>query len=248
MIRAAAGLAFLTMRTLCAQPAPVPRFEVASVKLTPPDQWNEASGGKTGQGKLTMHNRTLKRYIMGAYGVGPNQISGGPPWLDTERFDIAAKAEQGIDDDDVFMAMLQTLLADRFKLALHRENKPIDVYVLVVSKSGPKLERAEDGASSTNSGHGSIDAHVITMRRFAEVLSRQMDFPVVDQTGLQGVFNLKLQWSPEGDRPVNPQQLSAVDEKPSVFIAIQQLGLRLQARKTPIEVLVIDHVEMPSAN
>jgi uncharacterized protein (TIGR03435 family) len=247
MIRAA-SVACLIIGTLHAQSAPPPRFDVAAIKLTPADQWRGSSGGDTGKGKFTMHNRTLKRYIMGAYGVGPNQIVGGPPWLDFDRFDIEAKAERPIDDDGEIMAMLQTLLADRFKLALHRENKPIDVYVLVVSKSGPKLERAEDGASSTNSGHGSIDAHVITMRRFAEVLSRQMDFPVVDQTGLQGVFNLKLQRSPEGDRPVNPQQLSAVDEKPSVFIAIQQLGLRLQARKTPIEVLVIDHVEMPSAN
>jgi uncharacterized protein (TIGR03435 family) len=248
MIVPAASLVFVMIGMLIRQPAPPPRFEVAAIKLTPPDQWNTSSGGKTGKGRLTMHNRTLQRYIMGAYGVGPNQIVGGPSWLDSDRFDIEAKAEQPIDDDGVFMAMLQTLLAERFKLAIHRESKPIEAYVLVVAKSGVKLEKAEDEESTTNSGHGSIDAQVITMKRFAEVLSRQMDFPVVDQTSVEGTFNLKLKWSPESDRPVNPGQLPAPDSGVSVFTAIQRFGLRLVAGKTPVDVLVIDHVEMPSEN
>ena len=105
MIRAA-GLAFLVTWTLYGQSAAAPRFEVASIKLTPPDRWNEPADGYSGKGKITFRNRTLKRYIMGAYGVGPNQIAGGPPWLDSARFDIDAKAEQPIDDDDALMAML----------------------------------------------------------------------------------------------------------------------------------------------
>jgi len=249
MIRAAASLVFLLTGMLCAQPAPAPLFEVAAIKSTPPDQWNGSSGGNAGKGKYTMHNRTLKTYIMRAYFVGPNQIVGGPPWLDSDRFDINAKAEQPIDDDEVLMAMLRTLLAERCKLAIHHASKPIEAYVLEVVKSGPKLEKAVDlPSATTNSGHGSIDARVITMKRFAEVLSRQMDLPVVDQTGLEGEFNLKLKWSRESDQPVKHGQLPAMDSGPSVFTAIQQLGLRLQARKTPVDVLVIDHVEMPSEN
>jgi uncharacterized protein (TIGR03435 family) len=170
--------------------------------------------------------------------------------LDSDRFDINAKAEQPIDDDEVLMAMLRTLLAERCKLAIHHESKPIEAYVLEVGKSGPKLEKAVDSPSSatTNSGHGSIDARVITMKRFAEVLSRKTYLPVVDQTGLEGEFNLKLKWSPESDQPVKPGQLPAMDSGPSVFTAIQQLGLRLETRKTPVDVLVIDHVEMLSEN
>ena len=248
MIRTAASLVFLTLGTLLSQSTPPPRFEVAAINLTPADQWDGSSGGNTGKGKYRGHNRTLKRYIMAAYGVGPNQIAGGPPWLDSIRFDIDAKAEQPIDDDDAFMAMLQTLLAERFKLAIHRENKPSEAYLLVVAKSGPKLEKAKDGEPTTNGSHGGIDAQVITMKRFAEVLSRQMDFPVVDRTGLGGAFNLKLRWSPESDQPVKPGQIPAADSGPSIFTAIQQLGLRLQTGKTPVDVLVIDRVEMPSQN
>jgi uncharacterized protein (TIGR03435 family) len=249
IIRVAASVVFLVIGTLFAQPAPAPRFEVAAINLTPPDQWNQSSGGNEGKGKYTMRNRTLKRYIMGAYGMGPNQIVGGPPWLDSDRFDIDAKAEQPIDDDDVFMAMLRTLLAERCQLAIHRESKLIEAYVLEVAKSGPKLEKADSPSSATtNSSHGSIDARVITMKRFAEVLSRQMDFPVVDRTGLEGAFNLKLTWFPESDRPLKPGQLPATDSGPSIFTAIHQFGLRLQARKTPVEVLVIDHLERPSEN
>ncbi|MES1262251.1 MAG: TIGR03435 family protein [Acidobacteriota bacterium] len=164
------------------------------------------------------------------------------------RFDIEARAGQPIDDDSALMAMLRTLLAERFHLVAHRESKPIAAYVLTVARNGPRLEKALDGEATTNSGHGSIDARVITMQRFAEVLSRQMDFPVVDQTRLEGAFNVNLKWSPESDRPVKPGELPALDTGPSVFTAIQQLGLRLQARKTPVDVLVIDHAEMPSEN
>ena len=250
MIRVAANVIFLMMATLYAQPAMAPGFEVASIKPTPPDQWNGPSGGKAGKGKYTMHNRTIKTYIMRAYSVGPNQVVGGPSWLDSDRFDIDAKAEQPIDDDQVLMTMLRALLSERCKLALHHEYRPIEAYVLEVAKSGPKLEKSADSATdaTTNSGHGSIDARVITMKYFAEVLSRQMDLPVVDQTKLEGAFNLKLTWSPESDRPVRPGQLPAMDSGPSIFTAIQQLGLRLQARKTPVDVLVIDRIEMPSEN
>ena len=205
-----------------------------------PDQGNGFSGGKTGKGRVTMTNVTLKRCVMGAWGLGPNQISGGPPWLDTERFEIVAKAEKPVDDDGILMGMLQTLLAERFKLAVHHETRTVEAFALETAKGRPKLEKAGNGESTTSNGRGLIDARAITMDRFAEVLSRQMDLPVVNHTGLQGSFNLKLEWNRENSRP---------ELGPSIFTAIQeQLGMRLRSQKTPIDVLVIDHAEKPTEN
>jgi uncharacterized protein (TIGR03435 family) len=184
---------------------------------------------------------------MGAYAVGPNQIIGGPDWLDSDRFEITAKAEEPVGDG-ILMTMLRSLLVERFKLALHREMKPTDAYVLEVRNNGAKLERGDGKGAATNNGRGHIVATNASMNRFAEILSRQMDRPVVNQTGLQGVFNLTLQWSPDSARPANPQN-GAATEGPSIFTAIQeQLGLRLRAQKVPVDVLVIDHAERPDAN
>jgi uncharacterized protein (TIGR03435 family) len=199
-----------------------------------------------------MNNSTLKRCIMVAYGVGPNQIFGGPDWLDSDRFEIAAKAEEPTDDDGVLMAMVQTLLAERFKLALHRETRMIQAYVLGVARNGPKLEKADAGESRTStSSNGTMttaEAQHVTMDGFAKVLARRMDLPVVNQTGLEGVFNIKLQWTPEDSRPPRPGEATAM-EGPSIFTAIQeQLGLRLRGQKAPVEVLVIDHAERPTEN
>jgi uncharacterized protein (TIGR03435 family) len=220
------------------------QFEVASIK--PSNAEAGSSGISSGNGRLTASNVTLKRCIMGAYAVGPNQVFGGPDWLDSDRFDILAKAEEPVGDH-ALMAMLQTLLAERFKLALHREARPISVYVLEIAKNGPKLEKGDGLGAKTSNGRGNIVATNASMDRFAEILSRQMDLPVVNQTGLDGVFNVKLQWTPES-ATAKPPDGAALDG-PSVFTAIQeQLGLRLHAQKAPVEVLVIDHVERPSEN
>jgi uncharacterized protein (TIGR03435 family) len=216
-----------------------PRFEVASIKPTGADLLNAPSGIKTGHGRIAASNVTLKRCIAGAYGIGPHQIAGGPAWLDSDRFEINAKSEREENDDAVLMGMLRILLAERFKLTVHRETRSVPALVLEVAKNGPKLEKAEDGEATTRNGRGLIDATRITMMRFAEVLSRQMDLPVVDATGLKGTFNLKLEWTPGGD---------AGDSRPTVFMALQQLGLRLESRKTPVEILVIDHAERPLEN
>jgi uncharacterized protein (TIGR03435 family) len=242
-LRAIASLTILISVSLHSQTQATPQFEVASVKPFNPDQSNAPSGGKSGHGRLTMSNVTLKRCIMGAYGVGPSQIQGGPSWLDSDRYEIVAKSEQPDDGDAVLMTMLQSLLAERFKLTIHRESKLIDAFVLEVAKNGPKLERADAGESATSNARGLIDAKVMTMDRFAEVLSRQMDRPVVNHTRLEGIFNLKLEWAPETSAP------DPADTRTSIFSAIQdQIGLRLRAQKTSIEVLMIEHAEKPSAN
>jgi uncharacterized protein (TIGR03435 family) len=222
------------------------QFEVASIKPSKAENGN-SSGMNTGHGRVDANNVTLKRCIMGAYGVGPNQILGGPEWLDSERFEITAKAEQPVGDR-ILMTMMQSLLAERFKLALHREAKPIQAYVLEVKKTGPQLEKGDGQGSKTSNGRGDIVAINTTMDRFAEILSRQMDLPVVNRTGLEGMFNLKLKWTPESTKPVKPGE-SPVPEGPTIYTAVQeQLGLRLHAQKVPVDVLVIDHAEKPSAN
>jgi len=247
MVRAIASLAVCVSGAIYAQPAVALRFEVASVKPSNADP--SSSGIKTGHGRLDAKNVTLKRCIMGAYGVGPHQVSGGPDWLGSDRFEISAKADKPIDDDAVLMVMLQDLLAERFKLVLHRETKAIRALVLEVAKSGPKLEKAEAGEAGTNTSSSntglSIDAHNTDMDLFAKVLAREMDLPVVNHTELEGVFNFKLHWTPDKARPAD----SGATEGASIFTAIQeQLGLRLRAEKAPVEILVIDHVQKPSEN
>ena len=228
-----------------AQPTTPATFEVASIRSSNADA--RSSGVDTGHGRLNATNVTLKRCIMGAYAVGPTQIVGGPGWLESDRFDIAAKAEEPVGDR-ILMAMLQGLLAERFKLALHRETRVIEAYVIEVGKGGPKLEKGDGGASATSNGRGDLAVSNTTMDRFAEVLSRQMDLPVVNHTGLEGVFHLRLQWAPEAGAAAKPPDGAPAD-KPSIFTAIQeQLGLRLRAQKVPVEVLVIDHVEKPTEN
>ncbi len=215
--------------------AQTPRFEVASIRPGVPGQ-RGGGGLKTGNGQLLVENETLKRCIMGAFSVGPNQIAGGPPWLETDTFSITAKAEQPVNDDAVIMEMLQELLKDRFKLECHRESRTIQAYVLGVAKNGPELEKSAGGGSVTQNGRGLINAKVITMDRFAQVLSRQMDFPVANETGIEGVFDLEIEWT-------------NADTGPSIFTAIrEQPGLRLTSRKTPVDVLIIDHVEKPTEN
>ncbi len=237
---ARAALVLLICWTACSQTEATPRFEVAAIK--PANEVRPGGGIVTRHGRVTIVAETLKRCIMGAYGLGPNQIAGGPAWLDSDRFQIVAKSERDQDGDKALMAMLRTLLAERFNLIVHREMRTVAALVLETARNGPKLEKAENGEASTNNGRGLIEARAITMSRFAEVLSRQTDLPVVDNTGLKGAFNLKLEWRPESAN-------AATDSRPSLFDALpQQLGLRLESRKLPVETLVIDRAERPSEN
>ncbi|HEX4276563.1 MAG TPA: TIGR03435 family protein [Bryobacteraceae bacterium] len=242
MFRALAAVA-------CCAAAAVPvwsqQFEVASIKPAPIGTRRRGSGTKAGHGRLTMNNVTLKQCIMGAWGVGPNQIAGGPAWLNTDGFEISARADKPVEDEAVINTMLRNLLAERFKLEVHREVRNVRALVLEVTKSGPKMEESTDPAATTSSGRGSVEGRKITMDRFAEVLARQMEFPVVNRTGLDGFFNLDLEWTPLRLSATSPDE----PDGPSVFTAIQeQLGLRLVAQKMPIEMLVIDRAEKPEEN
>jgi uncharacterized protein (TIGR03435 family) len=225
----------------CAGVALAQKFEIASVKPSLAESGN--SGITTRHASLKAENVTLKRCIIGAYGIGPNQVVGGPAWLDSDRFQIEARADRDVNSDSTLMLMLQDLLADRFQLKLHRETKTVNAYLLEVARNGARLAKSQgDADSSTNSSHGRLDARQTDMDLFAKVLARNVELPVVNRTGLDGRFDFKLEWTPDGDR-IRPESA------PSIFTALQeQLGLRLRTAKAPVEVVVIDRAEKPTGN
>ncbi len=239
-IVAVCALALAGVSGLGAQGQP-PSFEVATVKPSGPDEIAAGSSGiSTGHGRAVGTNVTLKRCIIGAYHIGPGQVIGGPSWIDSDRFHIEAKAATATDDDNDLDAMMRTLLAERFHLKLHKETRSMQALVLEVAKGGPKLEKAAGGNAVTNASHGGMVLKNSTMDAFAERLSRVTSLPVINQTGLDGIFNLKLTWTPDGEHP------KSADAPPDLPTAIQeQLGLRLASRKAPVEVLVVDHAEKP---
>jgi len=235
-----------------------PVFEVASVKRSKPASGSVRSDGlgwiipvgiDTEPGKLTARNETLKNLISAAYGVKEYQIS-GPEWLSSERYDIVAKAAKPVGELQL-MQMLQPLLAERFKLTLHRDKKEFTVYALAVDKNGPKITKARDeGDTQINRGGRRLTAQHASLAQFANVLSLQTERPVVDRTGLIGNFDISLNWAPDATAALPPPggensgRDNASDPTSAIFTAVrEQLGLKLQASKEPLEVLVIDHAE-----
>jgi uncharacterized protein (TIGR03435 family) len=220
---------------------------VASVKAT-----GNAGGplrviGRVDADGINFTNMMLRLYIQRAFGIKPYQLI-GPDWIDTERFVIVAKASAPAPQEKL-MEMLRTLLAERFKLAFHRETKEIPVYALVVTKNGPKLKEAtDDGPSNADGGdNGELIFSRVTMDILAGVLAASVDRPVVDETGLKGKYNFALAWA-ERKRKGGPME-SASPDAPSVFTALQEsLGLKLEPRRAPVEIFVIDHVERPTEN
>jgi uncharacterized protein (TIGR03435 family) len=222
------------------------RFDVASIRPSSPGELDGPTGAYTGHGLARMTNVTLKNCIVEAYGVGPDRVHGGPDWIDTERFQITAKADQPLGEDIVRL-MLQTLLAERFKLKLHRETRRSETLVLQVAKNGSKLPPAGNEPRSIYNGHGRIEAKTVSMTEFADVLSGELKLPVIDRTKLSGVFNLTVQWNPNS--LLAGPDTAAADTRPSLFTAIQQqLGLVLKSQRLPVETLVIDAAERPSDN
>jgi len=232
----------------------LPAFEVASVKRSQAD-----SGGMTmtsDLGRLTLRSVTLKFCIEVAYHARDYQLSGGPGWFGSESYDIDAKAAGPAKDSELYL-MLQALLAERFKLSLHRETKEAPTYALVVGKNGIRVHEVEigDGAELRVS-RDRLTGRKVPMSRFAEALSNLLGRPVQDMTGLSGVFDFSLTWTPDESLPtqkpgvqgdVAPAAENA--SNPSIFGAVQeQLGLKLEARKGSVEILVIDHAERPTQN
>jgi len=221
------------------------RFEVASVKTNTSGSGSSRTSSTTGQ--LTITNRSLKELIEMAYTVQDFQIS-APDWLGSAKFDIVAKIPAGAQKDQR-PAMMQALLAERFHLAVHRESKEMPAYALVVAKSGPKLQQVEPGGTSMNDNESNnsrrITAERASMAVLAETLARIVEHPVVDRSGLQGVYSLKLQYTPDNSKSDGPDAAG-----PSIYAALEeQLGLKLQTQKLPVEIIVVDYVErVPTEN
>jgi bla regulator protein BlaR1 len=219
-----------------------PEFEVASVKASPWFGSGAVSFNRTvGPAGIDFAGITAKELIVWAYGIKGYQVS-GPGWISGEWFDVVAKAS-GPTPEDQMRLMGRSLLASRFRLQSHTETKLLPVYELVVGKSGLKLHEADPaGGPRYTPGRRGILAKHVSLSRFAELLSNKTDRPVVDKTAIEGFFDIDIEFTPDtGLAPDN--ELS-----PSVFAAVQQLGLKLEPHKASIEVLVVDRVERPSQN
>jgi uncharacterized protein (TIGR03435 family) len=220
-------------------------FEVASIRTAVPD-----AGGSSGEdgrdGLLRVYNVTLKRCMRYAYAVAEDQIVGGPKWIDDLRYDILAKADHRAGEPELLM-MLQPLLADRFKLQFHRESRTLAGYSLTVAKGGIRAKVSDPNRhSGANGGRGFVDAVACPVSELTIRLSALLGRPVVDMTGEKRTFDFHLRWTPD-DTQTGADR--AASDSPSLFTAMQeQLGLKLESRKVPVDVLVVDHAELPSDN
>jgi uncharacterized protein (TIGR03435 family) len=215
--------------------AQLPAFEVASVKLLP-GRDGLTSFSPFGTGRFTMTNTPLELLIQVAYSVPSSQISAGT-WLGSERYDVVAKAEDGVKlTPEELSPRLRQLLEQRFKLAVHREPKEVQGYALVAAKGGPKLHQSSGNEAAGGIIYpGGIRGPNWSMASFAATLSSAVGRPVIDQTGIEGNYEIEIEYARDGDTN---------SSLPSVFTALQeQLGLKLEPRRVPIEIVVIDHAE-----
>ena len=250
----AALLSFLWLAAHSAAPAQELTFEVASVKPNP-SMSSDVSVNRSPGGGLDAVNVPARALITIAYSLRDQQLIGAPGWLDVERYDIHAKAPAGepeaqFNDKSAGERMrlrLRALLADRFQLVLHEDTREMPVYALTIGKNGihPALKRWQDGDEQGPQNIGrnnSYQAKKVSMKAFAEgYLSGRMGRVVVDQTGLSGDYNFKLEFLPdkEAEQKGGMTFLDALEKN---------LGLKLESRRAPIKVLVIDRVERPAAN
>jgi uncharacterized protein (TIGR03435 family) len=219
-------------------------FEVASIKPSKPG--GILSGGLYPGGRFAVSNITLRLLIEQAYRIRPYQHRGGPTWLDSDTFDVNAEAGRTISNDE-FRAMLQSLLAERFRLVMHEDSRRLSGYALAAGKSGPQLQRAkaEPGGRFGVRTFGGRMSGPASMQQLADAIGAALETPVVDRTGLEGYFDFSFPWTP-GVRTPQPQ--NAIDAPPSLFTALEDLGLKLQPEKNLAPLFVIDRAELPSEN
>jgi uncharacterized protein (TIGR03435 family) len=259
---AAAVLLALTSGSVAAQASR--EFEIATIKPNS-EKDNRFMLRYPQGGTFTATGVTLKMLIMSAYEVQSFQVSGGPSWIGAQRWDIQAKADgiEGRMPRNQFDDMLRALIEKRFQLKTRRESEEMPVYRLVVAKNGPKLVPhtgdAPKPGDALRMGYGSLQFQKARMASLAFQLSVQLGRPVIDATGLTGEYDFALDWTPEpgqggleaiGLPPAADPPPPAVDKgSPSIFTAIQeQLGLRLDSNKAPVDVIVIDAAAKPSEN
>ena len=225
---------------------PLQRFEVAVIHPHTAPADSGASFELFPGGRIKIVNEPVKLLIRTAFHVPNPQIAGDPSWVETDPYDIEAKTGRPEKPTpDQLGPMLQNLLAERFRFQFHRETRELSVLALVVTKGGPKMKPKQEDETpgmNTHAGHGvsQLIATGSTMDLFAAYVGNRLGRIVIDKTGLTGSYDFTLEWAPEqgSDSPA-----------PSLVTALQeQLGLRLESRKSPMEVLVIDRIERPSDN
>jgi len=265
--------------------APLPSFEVASIKPVGGAAGRGGTGIQLLPGRLKA-SAPLRLLMQGAYSVQPFQIEGGPGWIGSEQYEVDATAIGNPPEAQMYL-MLQSLLEDRFQLQFHRETREMSVLALVPGRGGLKLPPPQSGGCTEDmdavgplanpggrmqppgrstylppkcggitvaleTGGADVLGGKVPMGKFAQFLSRVFGRMVIDQTDFSGVFDVKLKFLPDEATPGLPSPppgaIPANVESPSIFTALQQLGLRLKPTKGPVEVLVIDHVQRPSAN
>ena len=234
-----------------------PGIEVATVKPSKPD---EQARLITFRGReIVIIGFTLNDIIKFGYNVQEKQLINGPDWMGTERFDVNVQPDQpGTPNPDQFRMVLQKVVTDRFAFKFHSDKKELSAYVLTVGKDGPKMTKSTDDAGLPSLFFGPLGTlHVAnaTMGDFAGLMqSAVLDRPVVNRTALDGKWNFLLKWTPDESQFAGlgvkvPPPSDAADAPPPLFTAIQeQLDMKLDAQKTAVDVMVIDHVDHPSPN
>jgi uncharacterized protein (TIGR03435 family) len=262
-----------------------PAFALATIKKNTTGADAQSMRLQPG-GRLLVTNQPLRRLILFAYVVQPQQLTGGPSWLDSDRFDIVAQAEGDLSptppggQPGAAQLMMQRLLTDRFGLAVHAESRELPVYALTLARSdgrlGPRIKPAAvdclalmtkapggvaaqapqlpDGrpaCGARRDGTGRVTAGGTSMLMFAtQLLTGQSDRLVIDRTGLTGSYDFDYEYAPDvSGRGDGPNPATAVSDRPSLFTALEeQLGLKLQPTRAPVDVLVIDRVAPPTEN
>jgi uncharacterized protein (TIGR03435 family) len=261
----AATFFLLSAPLLFGQSQTPPSFEVASIRKSVPHTGRLMARrvmGAMDPGRFTAEGVTAKSLIRQAYDLYDYQVSGGPPWVESELFDVDAKVDDAAaaqlqkltrhDQNEQMNLMLQTLLADRFKLQVAHETKDEPAYTLVVAKGGPKFKEAAPDETPVFIMPSDASLIVQSMKavqisNFARVLSNQLKQPVLDQTGLSGPYDIDLQYAPDAGLSTDPSTANAAGE--SIFDALQsQLGLKLVSTKAPMETITITHIEEPAPN
>jgi uncharacterized protein (TIGR03435 family) len=267
----------LTGAAMAQSPVARPEFEVASVKPNTSGT-NMVNIRPPAGGRFTATNARLKMLIAIAYNVKNFEIFGGPAWINSDGYDVTAKAADSSIVLEQLRPLLQALLEDRFRLAVHRETKEVSLYALTIAKGGPKLPEAKEGGcfpilpdkppppplpgqpvpvmcGGFLRTPNLLQAGKVGMRELSGVLSDLVGRPVVDKTGFTGTFDVKLEFSPEGTAlgaggfGPPPDAGNPDNSHPSIFTALQeQLGLKLESQKGPDDILVIDHAEKASEN
>jgi uncharacterized protein (TIGR03435 family) len=237
-----------------------PSFEVATIKPSKPDDQRKAFLVQGRRFKII--NQPLTAILSFSYDVQAKQIVGLPPWADTDKYDIDAEPDgEGAPSGKQWKAMLQKLVAERFKLTFHQDKRELSVYVLSVAKGGPKLTKSEGDPNGLpglffRGKLGDLGVRNANMGDFTGLMQEAvLDRPVLDQTGITGRYDFTLVWTPDDSQfagmgvKIPPPAAEDGKAPPNLYTAIQeQIGLKLEATKAPADVMVVDHVEKPSEN